>query len=551
MNKVGNLFRRNSTPNNISWWDKNEWLVAWTLIGLSALLNQVPLAIGILRTPPGFVFLGAVHHTNDYFYYLFQFASGQTHWLTSFDPVTTEYRNPQFIGWPNVLLGKLTSLMGIEHIPAYHLSVFVLSLLFLFLSYLLIRRVFADTHKRILCLFLFLFANAFPLVNLTPNGIHISYIDFWFNLGDPLTRLGAVPHQLLLNGAIVAVLLSFLRWAEQRKPEALFILISGSVLLVSTNPVQWVFVGCILGIYALRILSQTHLAQRYRQLSVLLIPLLGYLLSGIPLAIYLRNMFLSLPYSQLSAWESSTNQMRENTSTFLWAYGLVGLFALLSLPILFKKRPGAYYLLTVYGIGSFAISYSPVPGLFHIGFIRFVSTTSVLFLSVAAVEFLHWFGNRLQRSSMVFLLSMGLVAFLFIPAFISQVKERTRYFEPNNAYIYLPQVVVDGYAKAKRSSVEDDAFLVIWPYNVTFAGLTGRRQFNGHPLLTVSAQHKDDLAQHFFDGSMTPTDMKTLLLAARITYVIAYPWTFQGNAYPFLVKYQDIGTLTMYKTNLH
>ena len=305
---------------------RNEWFVAWTLITASALLNQIPLIIGILRASPGFVFLGAVHHPHDYFYYLFQFASGQAHWLASVNPVTTEYRNTQFIGWPNVLLGKLTSIAGIEPVPAYHLSVFFLSLLFLFLSYCLIRRVFADTHKRILCLFLYLFANAFPLVNLTPNGVHIAYRDFWFNLGNPLTRLGSTPHHLLLNAAIAALFLSFLRFAKEKKPNALFVLISGSVLLVSTNPVQWVLVGCILGIYALGY-------------PILLGPLLAYLLSGIPIAVYLRNMFLSPAYSQLSAWESSTNQFRLHSSTFVWAYGLVGLLALLSLPILFKKKP--------------------------------------------------------------------------------------------------------------------------------------------------------------------------------------------------------------------
>ena len=49
---------------------------------------------------------------------------------------------------------------------------------------------------------------------------------------------------------------------------------------------------------------------------------------------------------------------------------------------------------------------------------------------------------------------------------------------------------------------------------------------------------------------MSPTDMEKLLSAAKITYVIAYPWTFQGKAYPFLEKHQDIGTLTLYKTKL-
>ena len=498
---------------------RSEWLVAWILILVASLLNQIPLLVGIIRAPPGVVFLGTVHHPNDYFYYLFQFASGKSHWLMSFDPVTTEYRGLQFIGWPNVLMGKLTSFMGIELIPSYHLWVFILSLLFLFLSYSLIRRIFANTQSRILCLFLFIFANSFP------------QRDVWFNLGNPLTRLGAVPHHLLLNAAIVVIFLSF--------PRSLFGLMVGSIFLVSTNPVQWMLILGILGMYTIPVLSER------------LMPLLAYFLSGVPSAIYLRNMFLSLPYSQLSAWEASTNQFRLHFSTFLWAFGLVGILALLSLPILLKKKPrGALFLLTLYGIGSFALSYSPVPGMFHIGFTRFVSTTSVLFLPVAAVTLLQWLGRGKHRSTFVYLLTIPIVIVLFIPAFMAQVKEKTLYIKPENGYIYLPQTTVDGLAKAKQFSTEEDAFLVIWPFNISFAGLTGRREFNGHPLLTVNSQSKDRLAQQFFDGSMSPTDMEKLLSAAKITYVIAYPWTFQGKAYPFLEKHQDIGTLTLYKTKL-
>lgn len=519
---------------------RNEWLVAGILILVAAVLNQIPLLIGILRAPPGIVFLGAVHHPNDYFYYLFQFASGQAHFLRSFDPVTTEYRNLQFIGWPNVLMGHLTSLLGIGLIPAYHLWVFILSLIFLFLSYCLIRRIFSDTTKRVLCLFLFLFANSFP------------QRDFWFNLGNPLTRLGAVPHQLLLNAAIVLILLSFLRLSEYKTSIPVFFSLTiGSILLVSTNPVQWVFVGLVLGTYTLPTLFHILQDKKYKELPVLFAPLLCYLLSGIPIAIYLRTMFFSLPYSQLSAWEASTNQFRLHFSTFLYAFGLVGLLALLSLPILFKKRPGgALFLLTLYGVGSLAISYSPIPGIFHIGFTRFISTTSVLFLSVAAGELLQWLGERTRRLQAVFLMAISLIILLFIPAYVGEVKEKTRYFEPGNAYMYLPQTTIEGLSKAKRFSTEEDTFLVIWPYNISFSGLTGRREFNGHPLLTVDSQNKDRLAQHFFDGLMSPADMKNLLLAARITYVIAYSWTFQEKAYPFLLKYLKLGTLTMYKTNL-
>lgn len=507
---------------------RNEWLVAGILILVAAVLNQIPLIISILRAPPGIVFLGAVHHPNDYFYYLSQFASGQTHFLRSFDPMTTEYRGLTFIGWPNVLMGHLTSLLGIGLIPAYHLWIFVLSLLFLFLSYCLIRKIFPDTTKRILCLSLFLFTHSFP------------QRDFWFNLGNPLTRLGAVPHHLLLNTAIVFILLSFLRSLEHKKSVPAYLgLIIGSVLLVSTNPVQWVFVGLILGMYAIPVLSQ------------LLIPLLAYFLSGIPIAMYLRNMFLSLPYSQLSAWEASTNQYRLHFSTFMWAYGLVGILALLSLPILFrKKQKGALVLLALYGLGSLAISYSPLPTMVHIGFTRFVSSTSVLFLSVSSVLSLQWLGHRTHRSTLVYIIALNIMLLLFIPAFVAEVKEKTRYFEPGNAYMYLPRATVEGFAKARQFSTEDDAFLVIWPYNISFAGLTGRREFNGHPLLTVDSQTKDNLAQHFFDGTMTPADMENLLRSARITYVIAYPWTFHEKAYPFLMKFQDIGTLTMYKTKL-
>ena len=119
-----------------------EILLVVGIILVFVTLNSLPFIAGVLATPSGSVFLGTVHWPGDYFYYLSQFAQGRNNWFTSYDLYTNDFPQKTFVGWVNVFLGHIFSLMGVDHLAAYQLSIVIFTIAFLFVSYLLIREIY-------------------------------------------------------------------------------------------------------------------------------------------------------------------------------------------------------------------------------------------------------------------------------------------------------------------------------------------------------------------------------------------------------------------------
>jgi len=159
------------------------------LIGLFTLLNSLQFWIGLTNTPKDHIYLGTVHNPGDYFYYLSQFKQGSDRILSGFDLMTGEFKSATFVGWINILLGRLFSIVGIDFISAYQISVLLFTSLLLFLSWTIIRRTINASHSwdshasnealhtkphikylfAILTFFLFCISNALPVLPTTDN----------------------------------------------------------------------------------------------------------------------------------------------------------------------------------------------------------------------------------------------------------------------------------------------------------------------------------------------------------------------------------------------
>lgn len=510
-----------------------SWL-AIIIIVLGTLLNEVPLLVGIIRAKQDMVFLGVISHAQDYFYYLSQFAMGKNHWFFGFDPLTTEVHDLTLVGWPNIFLGKLFSIIGISHIYAYQISVALFTFFFLLLCYQLITKLVATRLLRLFMLFLFVFTNNLPLISRDRLGFHVAFKDFWFNLGNPLTRLGGVPHQLLANCAILIIFLGTIRYYKQHTKSSLVYLALAGFILASINPVQWMVVGIVVVTHAF-----------FSQKRQLLLPAILIIVSGLPIAIYLKELFAGLPYSQLVIWETAQH-VSLGVKDLLSTYGVTGIFAVIGLVLIAKNKNFENRLVFLYGIISFALFYSPLPQLLRLTNARFISSVSVLVLVYSAVIAVKIIIDRLHHKKIAYAVLSTIIIVLFIPVFYLEVKDSTSYFQLNNAYFYLPKTVLSVFAKARDISSENDAFLVMWPYNNSFAGLTGRREFNGHPLMTIDAKRKDDIAWQFFSGTVSQQDMQKLLQENHITYVIAYPSTFSPSLY-FLQTVYSNQALSLYR----
>src|SRR5512145_3344795 len=98
------------------------YFLVFAVIILGTIENIWPIIAGFAATPKGYIFLGTVHHPGDYFYYLSQFTQGVSGLLQTQNLYTSERIPLTFVGWFNVLVGHLFSVIGFSSISTYHIG---------------------------------------------------------------------------------------------------------------------------------------------------------------------------------------------------------------------------------------------------------------------------------------------------------------------------------------------------------------------------------------------------------------------------------------------
>jgi hypothetical protein len=495
------------------------------LVGLIILLatlgNIAPLLVGYLRTPPGSVFLGTIHHPADYFYYLSQFAQGSYRWLTTIDLYTSEQLSPSFVGWSNVLLGRLFDLFGISPDVAYHISVVFFTAVLLLIAYRLSLVILGKKWPATLALFLFAIFHAFPVMR---EGM-ASYGDYWNNFAIPTVRLGAVPHQLLTAILSFASFLLLTGPVPVMTGSHLVMTALTSAALASLQPVLWALLtGSVL---------VTNLLARKKLASTFM-----YLLAGIIPVLYLNQLFSTAPFLQLKLWEAAqqTPFMLEH---FITATGPIFLLAILFVPTFLSSRSPLRRFIFLFTSLSFFLFLSPIPRLIGITHVRFMSTLAILGVSIIAADGLYtWVFSRKTSLRVAGATVLLALIILLVPNHLKTITNNTD-IDTSNAYYYIPRGDFDLLKQAGERSTPDDIFFVTWPFNVVFPGVTGRKSYHGHPLLTINSSKKDMEAANFLS--------QEFLKRYGITYVVTYPLPNLPN---FLSPVTTGGSLIMYKVML-
>lgn len=502
------------------------------IILLATLENSAPFLLGFFKTPPGFVFLGTVHHPADYFYYLSQFAQGSVRLATSVDLYTTEPVTASFIGWSNVLLGRLFHLVGAAPWVAYHTSVVLLTILLLYLSYRVALALFKKSLPATLTLFFFTLFHAFPIIQ---EGVS-SYADYWNNYAVPSVRFGGVPHQLLIGISFMLCVLFLMRRAQGIYTWRVMAgLLVASAILASLQPVLWGLLLATTGATACIVFLKTRKADARGFLTVMV--------GGIGPAWYLFERFLTAPFLQLKLWEA-TQQNSLTPAHFLAATGPVFLLALFFAPRFVSSFSFSRMFIILFSFLSLGLFLSPIPALLGISHVRFMSAFTIFCLSsVASWGLSELLLAKSRRLRIVAGVTVVFLSILLIPNHLKTITLRSNN-ETTNAYYYLPKGEYTLLIKSTIISTPEDSFLVVWPYNVVFPGVSGRKSFNGHPLLTIRAEEKDTQAEAFFARKMNDREMQSFLRTHQIAYVIAYPM----NPLPsFLSPALAEGSLILYK----
>ncbi len=562
-----------------------EILIITIAILFFVFLNSLVFITGLLATPAGSIYLGTVHWPGDYFYYLSQFAQGKESWFKGFDLYTSDFTSQTYVGWVNIFLGHIFNFIGLNQFAAYQISIIIFSITFLGISYLLIREIFPEFRRmRIIAFLLFVFSNAFPKIIFDAGKISLSYYDFWFNQGILFNRLAGVPHQLIARTCISLILLLVLKWWKNReviskgmKRGKYLMLMSFPVLglvLASVEPVHWALLVVILFVtitlyklvlpfiefllykfkiqnskFKITVQNLILLIKRYLLPSTnYFLPSILLFLGGLPMALYLKKLFGGLPYLQLSVWENS-QQLHVDPIIFIMGNGPVVVLAIVGIWGFMKKASLSKITALVFIFTTIFLYFSSIPTFVKIVNVRFLPATTTIFLACIASYAIETFAKKFPKKKRVVALLLVIICIsITIPALLQEIKVRTK-IEQNNSFFYVPKSVIDAYKEAEKISNIKDTFLVIWPFNWSFPGWTGRRVYEGHTLLTINQPEKEKASFDFFDGKMDKEKMEKFISVNRIDYIITYIWTDTVKGLSNLSKIYDNNLLVLYRVN--
>lgn len=533
-----------------------EILLVLAICFLVLALNCLPFIIGFLATPANSVYLGTVHWAGDYFSYLSQMAQGRYNFLFARNLYNAEKLPEVLIGWQMVIVGKVFTVLGISVIYGYQIAVVIFIFIFLLLAYKLIAILFPkERMKRLLAFFFFATGTAFFKVTVGKSGLAWSFYDYWYNTGNALTRFEQTPHHAIANSLSLAMVLLIFCWIKGKinliKQVGVIVgSISLGVALCSITPVYWVLVGGGLG---LAIVAYNFLRDRLRHPLTTIktiirqsLPLFFYTLAGIPMALYLREIFSHPPYIDGAVWEA-TQQLPASFYLILVGSGLVIPLSFLGAYNFFKKVSFPKVFGTTFILFCALFFFTPIPVNLHLTNARFWPATIYIFIAALATEgvyFLAGIFKKYQKAALIFLLIIYVIS--VIPTYIVQLSEKTKP-KVGNAYVYLPRDMITAYEMAEKISDRDSLFLVQWPMNLSFPALTGRRAFHGYDLLTIDYATRDREAYEFFAENFNEGQMEAFLDKYHIDYTIGYWWNPKLDKFGRLKRVYSNSTMAIDK----
>lgn len=524
------------------------------IVGVSilfAILVSSSYIAGVLQQAAGTTFAGVVHFPPDYYYYLSYMAQGKLRWLTSLNINTSEVTTPVFYHWFYVLSGRVFATLGISNIIGYQLLILGLTILLLFVSYRLIRAAVPSRTVSTIAYILFLASNAWPYPVHTAGGWTLQYYTSWYNYGEPFIRFSSIPHNLLAQSVLVVTLLVLARLARIPHSRYLFtwslFLVSAFLLASTQTPLVLVVLVTYAIFWVKDIISSRDPKMFLRAaLSSQVFPALILLVAGsVPYMVYLRTLFQHPPYSTLISWEAS-RQVRLTLLQFFRVNGPVMLLGIVGLPVLLSARTKVREIIAVCTLVSWGIFLSRIPVYISILNVRFLSVVPTLTMACSAAVLIEAIAKRvsLRMQTPVRIGITIIVLALTLPATTQQIIARAT-FEPINAYYFLPNTVLDAYKHVEKLIQPQETCLVVWPFQESFAGLTGRRAFTANEFSTINYQVKDQQAAAFFSDQTTMDQKVQILTSNAISCVVTF--SFITNLPATLLPIYTNGNITIYK----
>lgn len=535
-------------------------LVVLTSIAVTG-MTSANLIAQYIRRPPDRVFVGMSHYFEDFYYYLDQFYQGaHGGWLTV-NNFTTEKLAPTLIYYPHILMGKLGALFGLEPFASYNISVLVFKFIFIILGYLVLLRVFPKNPSyRFAAFLIFLFSTAFTFSTFGDQGEILTLPRrIWGTKNLITTRFGNIPYRhfinilflsiLLLIGPVISNLINYFhdeKKNEQRKDfiiKKILIPLIPVVILLLLLTIADSVMGFVLVAASAIVMILNRPEKNVREyyifsLSFLAVILIPFILAGIYL---LRTIDLDPVYRQAVAWdidEFFKQIVDVKLADYPLSFGTLGFSLVLGLPLFLRKKKNIYEQFAGVTLAICILGYLfPLVTQIRFPGSRFIFSATYLFAGVVGFYGLLTI-DRLAKKRILPILIIIYLLINFNTFKISFMQSIAPVKEPDYHFTYLTAGFYKGLLFL-RNLPPKDAIVLANSYtsvDLMIPGLTGKKTYSGHFLITLNSEEKDRNSQDFFYERGDSRKSYEFLKNNNIKYV--FYTSYSGDLSGFKRDYQ-------------
>lgn len=552
-----------------------EVLAVIFFAGLVTILTTSRYFAQLLRKPDGYVFVGMTHYFEDFYYYLDQFYQGaHGGWLTV-NNFTSEHFAPTLIYFNNIVLGKIGGFFGLESFQSYNVSLLILKFSFLCLSYIVLTKIFpTNTRYRFFAFLIFLFSTSFPIIGgLNGEENTVGPLIMFRVENTIMTRFNNIPNTYVVNILFLSLILFMQRFLyvfqshviekdlvqvlKRFSKIVIPIIILTVLLALSDSAKASIAVASFVGVMI------WNLPKKAIKKYILLCCVISSVIV-IPYFLATSYIFATVDkdpvYQQAIAWDNIQyfDVLRKTKLPgFLVGFGLLGIMSILGMPKFLKKEnktiPERFAII----IAALSIIGYYSPGILSLwlpGF-RFIFSSSYIFFAVSVLYGFMMLESILKRKilpvAIILYLLINLVTFRFSLEHEMQLPSPD---DPEYHFTYMPDNLYKGFL-ALRNLEPKDAVVLANPntsVDIMIPGLTGKKTYSGHFLMTYKSETKDKSVLAFLYEPQRPSDALAFLKKNNIRYIVKTIFSEHiknlQKAYPFLkiVYENDMMTIFTY-----
>ena len=504
---------------------KYEILIVFLIIFLTIFLNLFSFLSRSWQTPPGRVFTGAQFYTDDYAVYVSYIRQGQEGRFTTVDKFTSEPHPPSLVHEEYLLWGKLTGLFHLSPIFSYHLARLIFGLLFLFLIYFFLKKIFPTSKEfpqRLLTLILICFSNGF----LNKSGQPFLS---WLTEADSTQRFAALPHYLIGFSLSLTIFL----WYFSESKNWLWPLFFGLVLSF-VLPSSFLIVLGTLAVFFI-------FSKKSFRLGFLLAILF---LSFLPSFFYYQRIFQIPPWSHIFAWEKA-NRPAFNFWEYLAALGPTAFLFPLGIFAPKEKRRWVIFFFILVGV-VFLFAFFVADRL-NLNPTRFLQFPLYIPFAILTIFGLSCF---LKKPLSLAIFTLVLLVITLPTSFVS-LKNQKEMYADFSELIYPTNELKTAFDFLVKNTSPNQTVLTLYQAGNLIPFFAGNKVYLGHLQETLNYPLKVKLAEDFFAGKMTLTQAKEFLSQGKIDLVFLSPQekSLGGKIeiYPFLEPIYQSQTITIFK----